>query len=277
VARYTAVGALALVAGSALVLGNSTAGGDRSRIRDAPDEMQLLLEDLLELTTSSDDHPGDFLAVADPFDDAELFFEENATDGDLGIQVFLDGPPWERIAVFTPYWTRLVDVKVKGNAKVIGLTEIFSESAEPSYDELPREEFLALFPEGDYLMLGKTVEGDWLISEATLTHDLPTQPEIVSPQEDEEVDPCQPFTIEWILVADPDPPCSVIEAYEVILSKEHPGEPVRTLSIDMLSTDTSITISQGFLEPGKEYKVEILALESSGNKVITEVPFVTAE
>ncbi len=62
-------------------------------------------------------------------DEAEIFFEENATDKDLGIQFFLDGEAWKRIKIFGPHWNKLLDVKVRGNAKVIGLTEFFSESA----------------------------------------------------------------------------------------------------------------------------------------------------
>jgi hypothetical protein len=45
----------------------------------------------------------------------------------------------------------------------------------------------------------------------------------------------------------------------------------------MLSTDGAVTLPAQLLEPGKAYKVEVLAVETSGNKVITEVPFETAE
>jgi hypothetical protein len=35
-------------------------------------------------------------------DEAEIFFEENATDKDLGIQLFLDGDAWTRIKIYDP-------------------------------------------------------------------------------------------------------------------------------------------------------------------------------
>ena len=170
-----------------------------------------------------------------------------------------------------------MEVKVKGSAKAIGLTELFSESAEPSLDELPREEFLALFPEGVYEFYGNTVEGDCLVGEATLTHDIPAAPAIVAPEEDEAVDPGEPVIIEWELAPNPDPPESVIVAYQVVDEKDEDEERLRVFSVDMLSTDTSVTVAPGFLEPGKDYKVEVLAIETSGNKTITELSFATAE
>ncbi len=134
-----------------------------------------------------------------------------------------------------------------------------------------------MFPPGDYRMFGKTVEGKWLVSIATLTHDLPDGPEILSPEEDAEVDPEEPFVIEWESVADPDAPDSVIEAYQVIVEKDVDDERLRVLSVHMLATDTSFTVAPGFLEPGKEYKVEVLAIETSGNQTISEVPFETED
>ena len=38
---------------------------------------------------------------------------------------------------------------------------------------------------------------------------------------------------------------------------------------------TSVTIPPEFMEPGMDYKVEVLAREESGNKTITEVEFET--
>ena len=112
-----------------------------------------------------------------------------------------------------------------------------------------------------------------LIGVATLTHDQPDQPAVVSPKMDEEVDPDEPLVIQWKTVKDPDPPTSVIEAYQVIVEKNEIEERLRVFTADMLSTDTTLTVAPGFLEPGKAYKVEVLAIETSGNQTITEVEF----
>jgi len=211
------------------------------------------------------------------FDEAEIFFEENATDGDLGIQFFLDGDEWDHVVIVDPGGHRMVDVKVRGNTRVIGLTEIFSESAEPDFDEMPRDEFLALFDEGVYMFFGRTLDGDVLVGSATLTKTMPDQPEITLPEEDDEVDANAPLVIEWNTVPDPDAPDSVIVAYQIVVEKDEDDERLRVYSVDMLPTDTSVTVAPGFLEPGKDYKVELIVVETSGNKTITEVPFTTAK
>ena len=64
------------------------------------------------------------------FDESQIFLEENGTDGDLGIHFKVDGEPWDRLTLYGPGWTKLVDIKVKGSSGVIGLTELFNESAE---------------------------------------------------------------------------------------------------------------------------------------------------
>lgn len=212
-----------------------------------------------------------------PFSDAAIFFELNATDNDLGVQFFLDGEAWKKVKIVSPGGCRIIEVNVKGFAKEIGLTELFSESAEPSLDELPREEFLALFPQGVYEFFGRTVEGECLVGEATLTHDIPAAPAIVAPEDDEAVDPGEPVIIEWELAPNPDPPESVIVAYQVIVEKDEEAERLRVFSVDVSNEATSVTVPPEFFESGKAYKVEVLAIETSGNKTITELSFETMD
>ena len=68
-------------------------------------------------------------------DEAEIFFEENTTDDDLGIQFLLDGEAWKSVTILTPNWRPLVKVRASGKAGMVGLTELFSESAEPGYED----------------------------------------------------------------------------------------------------------------------------------------------
>ena len=97
----------------------------------------------------------------------------------------VDGEGWERLILTDHNYRRILDVNVKGNlGNVIGLTELFSESAEPSLEEVSKDEFLELFPEGDYFYFGRTVEMEWMVGEATLTHDLPCEAVLLSPAED---------------------------------------------------------------------------------------------
>ena len=241
------------------------------------EDVEALIEDLFDDSPIGFWEPGDGGPqwATEAFSEANIFFEENTTDGDLGLQFFLDGPGWKRIKIFDPSGRRVIDIKVRGDVKDIGLTEVFSESAEPGYDEIPRAEFLAMFPAGPYRIVGKTLDGDRLESTVMLTQDLSAPPVITEPQEGDRVRADRPLTIRWNGVADPNPPTSVIEAYQVFVEKDEDNERLRVFAVDMKPTDRKLEVPEGFLEPGKDYKVEIIAEETSGNKVISEVPFRT--
>jgi hypothetical protein len=82
------------------------------------------------------------------FSDARLKVEINATDGDAGLQIFLDGEAWNEVELLDPQGDAILDVDVTGRAEDFGLTELFSESSEPPFEEFPLEQFKQLFPEG---------------------------------------------------------------------------------------------------------------------------------
>jgi len=111
-----------------------------------------------------------------PFDEAHIFFELNDTDGDLGIHALIDGEPWKRLEIEDPNERRMLKIRVNGRLRRQGLTEIFFESAEPTFDELPPEKFFRRFPEGTYEIEGITLEGDELESTVYLSHVIPAPP-----------------------------------------------------------------------------------------------------
>ena len=100
-----------------------------------------------------------------PFDEAHLFFELNNTDGDLGIHALIDGDAWKKLEIEDPRERKMLDVRVSGRLGRQGLTEIFFESAEPTFDELSPKKFFRRFKEGIYEVEGKTLEGKELESE----------------------------------------------------------------------------------------------------------------
>ena len=234
-------------------------------------------------------------------DEAEIFFEENATDKDLGIQFFLDGEAWKWIRIIGPKGRTLLNISARGNAGELGLAELFSESSEPTYvaeddepPEITRPELLALFPPGVYHFLGLTVEGEWLGGTTVLTQDIPCAPEIEVVAEDGTV------TVEWdavTTVVDPDwqpededdeqdciqPPSDFeIVGYEAVfeLEAEVSGEErVFVNTANLPASATAFTASPefvaaagAFIASGEllEAKVEVIAIEASGNKGITE-------
>lgn len=113
-----------------------------------------------------------------PFDEAFIFFELNDTDGDLGVHAKIDGDAWKRLKIERDANDRkLLDIRVKSSLRRQGLTELFFESAEPTFDELPPRVFFRRFPEGEYDVEGVTLDGEELESETLLTHLIPAPAE----------------------------------------------------------------------------------------------------
>jgi hypothetical protein len=200
-------------------------------------------------------------------DEATMIVEVNATDGDAGLQVFLDGEPWRRMTVSAPDGREILAVNTRTRLRNHGLTEIFSESTEPSFKELPLRKFKRLFPEGRYTFRGVTIEGDRLAGKARLSHDIPDGPQILSPADGSTV-PAGIAVAAWNPV--PEPAGIDVVGYRAIVEREGP---LRVFSVDLPASVTSVTIPEEFLEPGTEYKLEVQAIERGGNQTLTEVTF----
>jgi len=241
-----------------------------------------------------------------PFDEANIFFELNNTDGDLGIHALIDGEPWKKLKIEDPRGRRMLNIRVNGRLRRQGLTEIFFESAEPTFDELPPKKFFRRFPEGWYEIEGITLEGDKLESEVELTHTMPAPPvayvngELMAVQcdEDEEgydatkvdLNDDGSVTIEWdpVKLSHPDPngggagvqpPIPVtIHNYEVVVEVDIDGEDFTSVfSVVLPPGETSVTIPSEFIALGDEFKYEVLAREGSFNQTAVESCFVLAE
>jgi hypothetical protein len=233
-----------------------------------------------------------------PFDEAEIFFELNDTDGDLGIHALIDGDAWKRLEIEDPREREILDIKVQGRLRRQGLTEIFFESAEPTFDELPPRKFFRRFPEGIYEIEGETLDGKELESETELTHVMPAPPEPTvngnpmavqcddeEPDYDATVVTELPVTIAWpeVELSHPDaagggagvqPPVEVdIVNYEVVLEVEV-GEFASVISVILPPGTTSFTVPEEFIALGDEFKYEVLAREESYNQTAVESCFV---
>jgi hypothetical protein len=147
------------------------------------------------------------------------------------------------------------------------LTELFSESSEPPFDRFPLSTFKRLFPEGRYRFTGTTVDGRRLVGAARLSHDIPDGPEITSPAADASVSR-DGLVAAWNAV--PERGGIDISGYRAIVEREHP---LRVFNADLPASVTSVTIPREFLEPGTKYKLEVQAIEGSGNQTLTELEF----
>lgn len=222
------------------------------------------------------------------FSEVRMLIEINATDGDAGFQVKVDGHAWRRIRIDDPNGRKLYEVRAGGAVLEQGLTENFFESAEPSCEDVSLDQFLDRFPEGEYVVTGRTTDNDWLESVAMLTHELPDAPADLAPNAIGGVDPAA-ATISWApgdglencppVFAIVDPPENLF-GYEVVVEREFP-EPLIVFTAELPPGTTQVTIPAQFIDNNQIYKFEVLAIGETadgerGNQTISENFFCTA-
>jgi hypothetical protein len=219
-----------------------------------------------------------------PFDEAQLFFELNNTDGDLGIHGKVDGDEWKRLKIEDVNERRMLDIRIVGRLKRQGLTELFFESAEPTFDELDPEDFFARFPEGIYEIEGLTLDGEERESEVFLSHVMPAPADNVEINGFASAEDCDaeelpvvstPVTLSWdpITTSHPDlgkPGAVEIDYYEIVVEIDDTELSMTTRVPDGV---TELTIPDGFMDLSEEFKFEILARASNGNKTAVESCF----
>ena len=219
------------------------------------------------------------------FDEAEIFFEFNSTDLDLGTHIFFDAVGWQNVTVTGPGGT-IFEVSNDGALSVIGSTEVFTESAEPPLDEENLEAeiaaFLAMFPEGEYLFEGTTVDGDPMEGTADLSHALPAAPGLIfpDPEADENVADPDNTVIEWADTSGPEDP--EIVRYQVVVEFESKKSgDVFEFKVDVpadsdalsQSVDVSAAYFEGLEGIRGDYKAEVVAIADGLNATIAEVEF----
>lgn len=221
------------------------------------------------------------------FADADIFFELNDTDGDLGIHSLIDGEPWKRLEIEDPNERKMLNVRVQGRLKRQGLTEFFFESAELTFDELTPERFFRRFPEGTYEVEGLTLDGEELENEVEVTHLMPSPPiennlrvSGVPASEDcfNEDPPVveRPIVISWDAITMSHPELGrtnepiEVEQYQVVVEDEEGGA---TLSVELPPEVTSYQVSDDFIALNTVFKYEVLVREESGNQTATESCF----
>jgi hypothetical protein len=201
------------------------------------------------------------------YEAADLFIETNATDGDIGLQLFLDGDAWDTFKLLDPKGREVIqEARTKGRLHGWGLTEYFWETEEPKFSEVPLSKFKKRFPKGKYTFKGRDVDGRRLVGSDRLTHVIPAGPAITSPTKGEQVNP-NSFKVSWEPVTNPTG--VQIIRYQVIVVQG----PVERVTLNLEPTVTSVDIPSAALSPG-EANVEVLAKEKSGNQTISEVSFV---
>ena len=219
------------------------------------------------------------------FDEAEIFFEFNSTDLDLGIHLFFDAEGWEQVEVKGPDGT-IFEVQNNGSLKQIGSTEVFTESAEPPLDgqnlDAEMAAFLARFPAGEYEFEGTTIGGAPLAGTAVLTHDLPAAPSLVFPNPDAAENVADPLdtVVEWRDTSEAGDP-TIVRYHVVAEFEEEETERTFVFGVDVLadpSAETqSVTVPSEFFDSLEglqgEFKAEVVAIAEGKNATISEHGF----
>ena len=214
--------------------------------------------------------------VVIPLEDARLKFEINSTDGDGGVQVFIDAEEWTTMSIFDPRGNRIFSTETRGRLARFGGSELFLESGEPPFSELPLDKLLKQWPAGVYKFRGTGADGEVFRGSARLTHRLPRGPQLVSPVTSSAPQRPRDTVMRWRPV--PAPAGSRIICYQVLVERETDLKalPVRTLDVTMPPTATRLRVPPGFLRPNTEYSWEVLAIEASGNQTLTSSTFKTS-
>jgi hypothetical protein len=240
------------------------------------------------LASWADDSDDDSRDTEIPFAVASVFFELNDTDGDLGIHALIDGEPWEQVNIEDPRGRDMLDITLRGRLRKQGLTELFFESAEPTFDELAPDDFFRRFPEGEYEISGETLDGEPQESTAWLSHVIPAAPGNVrvsgvpAPEDcDEGPIPAvlPPVLLTWDPVTMSHPALGrfsdqiEIVRYEVVVERLGPVPLVLSLTLPPNATSFAVPPDLIALDTGEGFKFEILAREASGNQTALESCF----
>jgi hypothetical protein len=223
-----------------------------------------------------------------PFEVGELFFELNNTDGDLGIHGMVDGDEWKRLKIEDPYERRMMSVRASGRLKRQGITELFFESAEPTFDELSPKRFFKRFPEGIYEIEGITLDGEERENEVFLSHVIPAAPAHVTVNgvpaavdcDAEELPIVQaPVTLAWHPVVSSHHELGKqgdveVRYYEVVVEVDDTD--YKSTSIIPADVNKWQVADKDFftLSEEGEYKFEILVRAETGNKTAMESCFI---
>ena len=190
-----------------------------------------------------------------------IHIEYNAVDSDAKAVIVIDaGVGLSSVKVFAPNSRQVLYLTAKTTPN-LGQTKLKVETPEPSLNEVK-----AAYPAGMYRFRGWTVDGDMIVGEATLSHDLLDAPVITAPANSATTVPINGQTATWETVTG-------AASYFLELEQE---DLALVLKVDLLSSSTSFDFPTGWLLLDKDYVLSVSAIGANGNHTIAEVRFRTA-
>ena len=204
------------------------------------------------------------VAGATEFEEATMYVEQNATDGDT--EIVISGTAGDeglrRLYIKSPTRDRMTTLLADDATP--GMREFHFETPEP-----PGEAILAFYPEGTYVLQGISTSGERFRSVLTLSHDLPPAVTILHPAEDAKVPARQGLVVRWSAAPG-------IEQFVLEVENES-ADPEQALTVNLPPHVTSFRVPAAFMRPGSEFQVGVHTIADNGNIVAVESAFTTAE
>jgi hypothetical protein len=213
------------------------------------------------------------------FSEAQLFFELNDTDGDLGIHASIDGGPYVQLEIEDPNERRILLISALGRLARQGLTQLFLESAEPPFDELAPEEFFRRFPEGKYEIEARTHAGEEIEATVRLSHVLAAPVGNVTVNGEPAAADCdtvplpsvsEPVSIDWDPVTTSHPEIGKAGPVEIVRYQFFVEQGAVKLAVDLPPTVTEFQVPSSITALGGTFKFEIIARTATGNNTAIE-------
>jgi hypothetical protein len=205
--------------------------------------------------------------AADPepasFPLASVHFEQNATDGDVEVvfEVKAAKDGLAELTVVSPTGRKVVDFKAP-DAATLGIRQFRFESPEPE----DARALKAAYPEGIYEFSGKTASGAAFAGRSMLSHRLPATVTFLEPAAAATNIPIKDVRLSWTAVLG-------AAAYDIGLKQ---SELKSNFTALVPGSANSVGVPDGFLAPGKKYKMSIGAVSAEGNISYVETSFTTA-
>jgi hypothetical protein len=196
------------------------------------------------------------------FESVQVYFEQNLRDKDAEVKFDVVGNQegLASLVVSAPDGRIVVDFKT-GNSK-LGMRHFSLESPEPKNDGRLQKDF----PAGVYKFVGTTVTGVKLEGQATLVHQFPAPVSLLQPRADATGVPPRGFKIRWS-------PTKGVSATVLVIEHEKSG---RSMRVNLPGDSSVFAVPDGFLLPGREYKIAIGTVAPEGNASFIETMFKTS-
>lgn len=197
------------------------------------------------------------------FSEAEIFLEQNYTDGDTEVVIRAKGGDigLRKFYLYDPKGRLVYKFKSPDNGHNIGGREIAIESPEPADMNI----VLNAYPQGVYSFIGEALDHTHLFSQAQLFHKLPAPATITYPVQSSTVSR-HGLVITW-------EPVATAGHYLVELKNE---ETDLSLEATVPAAQQQFTAPSAWLQANKEYQLSIFVHDVNGNVVASEINFFTA-